>query len=99
MKTSIDTKKLLKHLSYGEHIRPQRDWFTLLAVAVFLSTCSLGWNLWLLHTVESGGTIGAETAPARFDTAPIQSVQGVFEERKNEELRFTREYRFVDPSR
>ncbi|MBU2158600.1 hypothetical protein KJ848_00210, partial [Patescibacteria group bacterium] len=98
MKTSLDTKALLKHLSYGEHIRPARDWFTLLSVAVFLSGCSLAWNLWLLHTVEAGGVIGNEAASARFDTAPIQSVQGVFEGRKNEELRFTREYRFVDPS-
>ncbi|MBU1292444.1 hypothetical protein KJ819_00045 [Patescibacteria group bacterium] len=99
MKISLNTKALLKHLSYGEHIRPARDWFTLLSVAVFLSACSLAWNLWLLHTVKSGGVIGSETVDATFDTRPIESVQGVFEERRNEELRFTQEYRFVDPSR
>jgi len=98
MKLPFNSRSLLRHLSYGDHIRPARDWFTLLSVAVFLVAVSLAWNLWLLNTVERGGVIGTESAPASFDEAPIRSVQMVFKEREEEELRFKREYRFVDPS-
>ncbi len=95
--SSASLRTALRHLSYGDHIRPARDWFTLLAAAVFLVAVSLVWNLWLLRSVEQGGVIGTEAAPETFDAAPIKSVQGVFEVRKAEELRFKREYRFVDP--
>lgn len=99
MKLSFNTRSLLRHLSYGDHVRPARDWFTLLSVALFLVAVSLTWNLWLLRSVEQGGMIGTEPAPATFDEAPIRSVQGVFKSREEEELRFKREYRFVDPSK
>ena len=90
---------LVKHLAYGNRIHPGRDWFTFLAVAVFLVAVSVGWNLWLLHTVREGGVLGPTKAPEAFNAAPLESVDQLFTERKEEELRYKREYRFVDPSR
>jgi hypothetical protein len=64
-----------------------------------LVALSIGWNLWLLRSVEKGGTIGDENATVEsFDEAPIESVRAVFEERRAEQLRYRQEYRFVDPS-
>ncbi|HRH55348.1 MAG TPA: hypothetical protein PK609_00585 [Candidatus Paceibacterota bacterium] len=99
MKTNIEIGPLLKRLSYGDRLHPSRDWFVLLATATVLIALSVAWNFWLLKSVEEGGTIGQEEAPERFDAAPIESIRSIFETRKNEELKYRQEYRFVDPSR
>lgn len=91
----------LKRFTYGERIHPARDWFVILSGAVLLILLSIGWNLWLLKTVEEGSAIG-QPAPAlseTFNAGPVEAAQKVFETRRAEELRFRQEYQFVDPSR
>ena len=95
----IQLAPFLKRFSYGQRIRPARDWFALLSVAIVLLIASVLWNLWLLKSVERGGTIGNEAPPPAFDAAPIESVRALFEARSEEERRYRQEYRFVDPSR
>lgn len=100
MKISLNLGPILKKFSYGSHVHPARDWFYLLVVMTVLVAFSIGWNLWLLRSVENGETIGDEnTAIESFDEAPIESVRAVFEQRRTEQLRYRQEYRFVDPSR
>ncbi|HEY0979297.1 MAG TPA: hypothetical protein VGE23_00420 [Candidatus Paceibacterota bacterium] len=99
MKMHFESKNLLARFSYGTRIHPTRDWFLLLSLATALIVASVAWNLWLLKSVERGGVIGSEQAPATFDAAPIESARAVFEARRGEELRYRQEYRFVDPSR
>lgn len=96
---NIELGPILKKLSYGPRIRPARDWFVLLSITIVLLIASVLWNLWLLKSVEQGGTIGNEAPPPAFDAAPIESVRTLFESRSAEEARFRQEYRFVDPSR
>ena len=99
MKPSLDLAPLLRRFSYGNHVRPARDWFYMLLAATLLIALSVGWNLWLLRNVEKGGIIGDENIEVdSFDEAPIESVRTVFEEREAEQLRYRQEYRFVDPS-
>ncbi len=99
MKTSLNLAPILKKFSYGNHVHPARDWFYLLVGMTVLVALSIGWNLWLLKSVEKGGIIGDESAVVEsFDEAPIESVRAVFEERRAEQLRYRQEYRFVDPS-
>lgn len=89
---------MLQKFSYGDRVHPARDWFRLLVVMTLLIAVSIGWNIWLLRSVEKGGTIGDETVEVEsFDAAPIESVRAVFEERRAEQLRYRQEYRFVDP--
>lgn len=100
MKTSFNLAPLLKKFSYGSRVHPARDWFYLLLAMTLLVAFSIGWNIWLLKSVEKGGTIGDEsTTVESFDEAPIESVRAVFEERRTEQLQYRQEYRFVDPSR
>lgn len=99
MDISTDLGSLAKRFSYGRRMRPERDWFVLLAVAAVLVLASAAWNLWLFAKVEQGYALDADAVPATFDAAPIESVRAVFEERRAEELRYRQEYRFVDPSR
>lgn len=99
MKNSLNLSPLLKKFSYGSDLHPARDWFYLLVVMTVLIALSIGWNVWLLRSVEKGGTIGDESVEIEsFDEAPIESVRAVFEERRTEQLRYRQEYRFVDPS-
>lgn len=98
MKLSLDLKTVGKKLSYGDRIQPQRDWFIVLSLATFLIVLSIGWNLWLLRSVEQGRTIGNEQVSTAFDAKPIESVRAVFEARRLEELKYRQQYRFVDPS-
>lgn len=99
MKISLNLTPFLKKFSYGSKVHPARDWFYLLVAMTVLVALSIGWNLWLLRSVEKGGTIGDENATVEsFDEAPIESVRAVFEQRRTEQLRYRQEYRFVDPS-
>ncbi len=97
MKTTLPFKNLFARFSYGNRPRPARDWFALLSIATFLIVLSIGWNLWLLRSVERGRVIGNEAPPA-FDATPIEEIRAVFESRALEELKYRQQYRFVDPS-
>lgn len=99
MKTALSFGPLLKRFSYGTRLHPTRDWFYILLAASILVALSIGWNIWLLRSVEAGGTIGDETLEVEsFDNSSIESVRALFEARENEQLRYRQEYRFVDPS-
>lgn len=60
---------------------------------------SVGWNFWLLKSVERGAVIGD---PGRqrpgLDERSVEPVRAVFESREQEQGRYREEYRFVDPS-
>lgn len=99
MKTSLSFGPLLKKFSYGTRTHPARDWFYILLAATILIALSIAWNIWLLRSVEGGGTIGDETVEVEsFDESPIESVRALFKAREEEQLRYRQEYRFVDPS-
>lgn len=98
MKIHLTPKNLFKRFSYGNRPRPSRDWFAILTVATLLIVLSIGWNLWLLRSVERGGVIGNEAPATSFDARPIEEIRAVFESRSLEELKYRQQYRFVDPS-
>jgi hypothetical protein len=95
----VDVSTAIRKASYGERLRPERDWLLLLAGAGLLLVASIVWNLWLFRSVGEGAVIGAGAAPAAFDATPIQSVRAVFDSRAREEARYAGDLHFVDPSR
>jgi hypothetical protein len=97
-KIPLDISKMTRKLGYGERTHPARDWFILLTAAAILLATSVAWNVWLFTKAENGEVIGDEKTAEAFDTTLIERVHEVFEERKEEELRYRQEYRFVDPS-
>jgi hypothetical protein len=99
MKIPFDIRAILRNLSYGDRVRPVRDWFVLLGATAMLIGLSIGWNVWLFQNVERGGFTDPAEAAGAFDPLPIESVRAVFEERRAQEARYEDEYRFVDPSR
>ncbi len=98
MKSFSSLGPLLKKLSYGERIHPSRDWLALLALTLALTLMSAAWNLWLFRMVQDGAALAEPAAAEAFDTASLDAVRKVFEDRKRQETRFESEYRFVDPS-
>lgn len=98
MKLSLNTKKLTNAFSYGEQLRPLRDWLVLLSVAALLLILSVGWNLWLFAKVTSGETIGSQSGKTAVEGLPDGAVERMFEGRAEERARYQNTYRFVDPS-
>jgi len=98
MKKIPHLKAFSRPISRGKYIHPAQTWFRLLSIATVLIGFSVVWNIWLLRSVEKGGTLGNEVPVALSDEAPVQSVRAVFESREKEEARYRFEYVFVDPS-
>lgn len=88
----------LKSLSYGERIRPVRDWLVLLSCAILILAGCLIWNLWLFARVTGGEAIGSATSTTTPAAPALDAVQQLFQKRSVEEARYKGEYRFVDPS-
>lgn len=93
---------LLSKLTYGERLKPERDWFVLLWISAGLLVASIGWNAWLYHQIESGAVIGNSTVKpaAVFNKTSVTNVQNIFTDRASEEARYTTgAYNFIDPSK
>lgn len=99
MKLSFSPDAFLKRFTYGANMRPARDWFLMLLIAVLLVAGSIGWNFWLFQSVEQGAVIGeSSTGRTGLDERSVEPVRRVFESRQEEQNRYRNEYRFVDPS-
>ena len=85
--------------TYGERLRPQRDWLVLLSITGVLLAISVAWNLWLFARVTNGEQIGDQQAQTQVHGAKLDAMNALFERRAQEEGRYLNEYRFVDPSR
>lgn len=86
-------------ISYGERIRPVRDWFAILACGAVLFIASVAWNAWLFYDAtreRAESTATTAEAPA-LDALP--KAREVLTERAGEEARYRGVYEFVDPSR
>ncbi len=97
MKSLGSFTKIFSVLSYGPQLRPVRDWLVLLIVFVLLLLASVGWNLWLFNKVTKGEKIGDVPVSQPVDIN-LDQVKQLFENRAAERMRYTGEYRFVDPS-
>lgn len=88
------------HLSGGKRLRPNRDWFFILAVSLTLLAISVGWNVIMFLRLTRGETLsGEEGTPASASAASITEIHAAFEKREAEAMRYRTEYQFVDPSR
>jgi hypothetical protein len=90
--------KLRHGFSYGDRIRPARDWFVLLTITGIILCISIAWNIWLLSRVTSGEAIGTATSTPPAASFNVDSVQTMFEARAAERGRYVSTYHFVDPS-
>ncbi len=97
MKFPTNINAVLHRFRYGTQLRPDRDWLVLLSVAAALIALSITWNFWLLAQVEHGQALRPSASVPSVNTAPIESVRAVFDARKQQEMRYRQEYKFVDP--
>ena len=86
-------------ISYGDRIRPVRDWLAILAASAVLLIASIAWNAWFYYGV-SLGEVGEAAAPTT--SAPsldaLPEARAVLETRAVEAERYRSFYEFVDPS-
>jgi hypothetical protein len=91
-----------KKFQYGKRLRPDQDWFALVAVGAALLVISVVWNLWLFDEVKSGEVLRGASAPLSTLTAnerSISVIQESFTTRTAEESQYeTGGSTFVDPS-
>jgi len=88
-----------KMFSYGERMRPFRDWFILIAIFGAFCTASMVWNLWLFAKITAGETIGVATTTPVQQAPAFDVVEGLFVERGEERTRYIETYLPQDPSR
>jgi hypothetical protein len=91
-------QKTIARISYGERIRPTRDWLLLLSIAALLFIASAAWNAWFYYRVLEGPVSSAEPAPT-LDTAAVTNAKKVLDARAAEETRYEQGYSFVDPAK
>lgn len=97
-------RKILSHISklisYGENIRPARDWFILIVLAALFFVLSIGWNILLFRNFQTQKVSGvASTTPEQQNIGDsIPQIQNIFKDRATEEINYQQNYHFVDPS-
>lgn len=95
-------KTVLSKFTYGEHVHPERDWFTLLTLSFMVLVVGVVWNTWLFNDVSSGGVLSgsATSTPPAFSKTSLQAVQKVFSDRAALEAQYVAGVKtFTDPSR
>ncbi len=89
----------VRGLRYGNVVRPSRDWFLLLGMALILALASILWNVWTFDQIASGEILGT---PSEMSHAPtndaFERVKKQFDARTTEANKYLFEYHFIDPS-
>lgn len=91
---------ITKRFSYGDRLRPYRDWYLLLAVVFVLALLSVAWNVVIFFRAVDGEIIGTGEVREKevFDEEAVDRVEAAFTARAEEEARYRGTYQFVDPS-
>ncbi len=101
MKNLLSLNSLKKLFSYGERIRPVRDWFVLLGIAAILFVLGVLWEIALFYQLQTQKQVATPTvtqAQADDIQTEITQVQALFQKRAAEEHNYQQLYHFVDPS-
>lgn len=91
-------EKAMHAVRYGDELRPQRDWFVLLALAALILLTSIAAATWTFMRVTEGKPVGVDANAGQSSGSAIEKAKALFEERRAEEARYRSEYQFVDPS-
>lgn len=93
-------QKVIARFSYGDQVRPLRDWFIVIAIALLLLAGSAGWSYYLFERTSASDILGpVGTAAGTVNTASLDTVREVFLTRAGERVHYQTDYHFVDPSR
>ncbi len=93
-------KKYLRMFSYGDRVRPQRDWLILMMIMLGILAVSAGWSYWLFEHISSGEAESQSATPATSVKAvSLDTVRTVFDARAIEHTHYLSDYHFVDPSK
>lgn len=91
-------KKGAGQVGYGKQLRPMRDWLFLVALFIVLFLGSIAFNVWQLSKVTAGEALSGEVTAKAPPSLTLDSLQTLFEDRREEQARYISEYRFIDPS-
>lgn len=87
--------------SYGEELRPGRDWRAILGIAALVIVASAAWNVVIYLEIATGVSLGSapeSTLPAVSSTE-VKDVRAVFTSRTIEQSKYENgTYSFIDPS-
>ena len=89
----------LPKFTYGEHLRPTRDWLVMVLVGTLLLLLSATYSFFVFTQTKKIVSLNGESAPAVVATASSTDVTQIFKDRERERDNYMRVYRFVDPSR
>lgn len=92
--------RYLKKISYGDRLRPFRDWVVIVVVTLLLIAAVASWSYFLFVRISNGEMLGATpNATSEEANTSLETVQSTFAERATERAHYRADYRFVDPSR
>lgn len=89
----------LEKLSYGERLRPTRDWLFIISIVGILFVASAGYNYWLFSETKTTENSSSKVTVVSSTTSSTSSVADIFSARAREQENYMKVYRFVDPSR
>ncbi len=91
-------RSALSRVSYGDRLRPQRDWLAVITITGILLLASGGWSYWLFEQVAMNEQQGTDAVATHINTSALDTVDRVFAARAAERAHYQDDYRFVDPS-
>jgi hypothetical protein len=98
--TSLSLSTYLGRLRYGDTLRPGRDWFVVIGIAVIVLIASIALNVWFFISLANSENAApaVTTAHTTSSAGAVTDVQNIFQERATQQTDYQQTYHFVDPS-
>jgi len=76
----LESIQSLRKIRYGNQIRPVRDWFILITVAIVLLVLGASWNVLEFNNVIASKITAPQSSPHKnaLNGATMQKVQDIF---------------------
>ncbi len=100
--TTSEAIQGLRNIHYGSQLRPMRDWFVLIIIAIMLLGFGAVWNVLEFNHIITGKIVAPPSASHRnvLNGMAIQKVRDIFTARAKRQLKYeSKDYPLADPSK